>query len=206
MQTAPTHSIPSLVADSLIVDRQLPVFDVRIAEHTIVDAGVGATWEALCALDLLDVHTPLLDAAFWLRGMPARLRGRADAPPPQLILGEAADAMPGWLVLGTDPEHELALGAVGRFWTPTIAWHDVTPEEFAGFDEAGWGRIAVSFSLRTYGERRTLLTYECRTATHDRESRRAFARYWRIIRPFVGHIMRATLHTIAVAAREEASS
>ena len=68
------------------------------------------------------------------------------------------------------------------------------------FAEPGWGRIAVSFSLRAYGERRTLATYECRTAVPDAASRKAFLRYWTLIRPFVGHIMRATLHTLATDA------
>lgn len=204
MQLTATPPVPALVPESLIVDRELPRFDVRLAEHAIVDADIATTWQALLAFDLLQVHTPLLDAAFWLRGLPAKLGGRELPEPPRLVLGEAGGDMPGWLVLGSDPDHEFALGAVGRFWTPTTVWHDVTPEEFAGFDDPGWGRIAVSFSLRAYGEHRTLLTYECRTVTHDAESRRAFARYWRIIRPFVGHIMRATLRSVAVAAREEA--
>ena len=104
--------------------------------------------------------------------------------------------MPGWVSLGLVPRHEIALGAVGRFWTPSIEWHDVPAAAFPTFAEPGWGRIAVSFSLRDYGARRTLTTYECRTAVPDAESRKAFLRYWRLIRPFVGHIMRATLQTL----------
>jgi hypothetical protein len=194
MQTA--ARLERAPADALLVDRYLPSFDARIAEHRIVDADLAATWDALAHLDLMEVHTALLDAAFWARGLPAKLRGSAAPVPPAIVLGEPGDAMPGWLLLGIDAGHEIALGAVGRFWTPTIVWHDVEgPDDFAAFAEPGWGKIGVSFSLRPYGEHRTLLTYECRTETTDQSSRDAFARYWKIIRLFVGHIMRATLRT-----------
>jgi hypothetical protein len=187
--------------ESLLVDDHLPSFDVAIAEHRIVDVDPLTTWDSLVHLDLLQVHTPLLDAAFWLRGLPARWRRTAAPVPPAIVLGELGTEMPGWLRLGEHPGRELAIGAVGRFWTPTIEWRDVgTPDAFRAFDEPGWGKIAVSFSVRPYGARRTLLTYECRTGTTDARSRAAFARYWRLIRPFVGHIMRATLRTVAVRA------
>jgi hypothetical protein len=50
----------------------------------------------------------------------------------------------------------------------------------------------------------TLLSYECRTLTTDPESRRRFLRYWWVIRPFVGHIMRATVTTIKADAEAAA--
>ncbi len=68
--------------------------------------------------------------------------------------------------------------------------------EFPGFDEPGWGRMAANFSVLPYGERGCLLSYECRTGTTDTLSSTRFRRYWRLIRPFVGHIMRATLAQI----------
>jgi hypothetical protein len=57
-----------------------------------------------------------------------------------------------------------------------------------------------------YGERSTLLSYECRTVTTDPESRRRFLRYWWLIRPFVGHIMRATVNQIKDNAESSASA
>ncbi len=181
----------------LVIDAMLPEFDVTVAVHRIVDAPVGPTWDALCALDLVRVHSPLIDAAFWARGLPARLRGTPAVPPPPLVLGAAGEeTLPGWLQLGRTEGHEIALGAVGRFWTPAIEWRDVTREEFHSFADRGWGKIAVSFSVRPYGETRSLATYECRTATTDPASRRAFARYWALIHAFVAHLMRATLATL----------
>jgi len=178
----------------VIIDDVMPAYDVTIAEHEIVRAAPADTYAAAHALDFLEVHSPLLDAAMWARGMPDRVLRRASPPPPRLVLGEG-DPLPGWLLLGERPGEELAFGAVGRFWQPHIEWRDVTPDEFAAFAEPGWGKIAANLSVRAYGPA-SLLSYECRTATTDAEARRAFARYWKLIRPFVAHIMRATLHTI----------
>jgi hypothetical protein len=40
------------------------------------------------------------------------------------------------------------------------------------------------------------MSYEVRTASADPDSARRFARYWRVIQPFVGHIMRAALAAV----------
>ena len=64
------------------------------------------------------------------------------------------------------------------------------------FIVSGWGKIAANLAVTGYGEDATILTYECRTVTTDEESRRKFLRYWALVRPFVGHIFRATVRTI----------
>jgi hypothetical protein len=182
--------------DRLIIDTVMPSSDAAIAEHLVVHADPETTFRAARGLDFLTVRTPLLVAAMWVRGIPDRLRHHGPgAPPPRLVLGEGA-GLPGWLVLGEEPGREIAFGAVGKFWQPSIDWLDVPAEEFASFAEPGYGKIAANFSVRPYGEHATLLTYECRTTTTDPDSRRRFARYWRLVRPFVAHIMRATLRTI----------
>ena len=190
-------------AQPLIIDTVMPAFDVSLAEHSIVHASTDATYSAARELDFLTVHSPLVDAAMWIRGLPARLGGHAPASPPRLVIAEG-DPLPGWLLLGEAPGRELAFGAVGRFWQPNIEWRDVSKAEFADFSEPGWGKIAASFSVLPYGERNALLTYECRTATTDADSRRLFARYWRLMRPFIAHIFRATVRTIRENAEQTA--
>ncbi|MGY1711182.1 hypothetical protein ACI8AC_16910 [Geodermatophilus sp. SYSU D00758] len=211
MQTTPRPASPepataTPVAEPMLIDDALPRFDVTRAEHLVVDADVATTWDALLDTDLLDVHTPLLDAAFWVRGLPERLRGARGRPEPTSLRLGGDVAMEGWLALGRRERRELALGAIGRFWQPDITWRGAgSPEEFAAFDEPGWGRIAANFSLRPYGRGRTLLSYEARTAVPDAPSRRRFARYWRVVEPFVGHIMRAALRAVAEQARTRAA-
>lgn len=188
----------------MLLDRYLPSCTVTLAEHLVIPADVATTWRALGELDLLRVHTPLLDAAFFVRGLPQRVAGLFGCATPgevpsRLTLTGDDGGLEGWLRLGEIAEREITLGAVGRFWTPNIEWYDVTamtPDEFAAFAEPGWGRIAISLSLRPYGERHTLVSYEARTAVPDPVPARKFAWYWRIIRPFAAHIMRAVLATL----------
>jgi hypothetical protein len=180
-----------------ILDEVLPHYDVTVDETLVVDTDVPSTYRAAKELDFLSVRSPLVTASMWVRGLPAKVRGNAPTIPRQMRLSEEGLDLPGWTLLGERPDEEIAFGAVGRFWQRDITWHDVPREEFAEFMEPGWGKIAASFSVRPYGEWRTLLTYGCRTATTDAESRQKFGRYWMVIRPFVRHIMHATLHTIA---------
>jgi hypothetical protein len=179
---------------AMLLDELLPEYDVTEAAHVVVRASPEETFTAARDFDFLRVRTPLLVAAMWVRGLPARLAHRAEAVPPTLVLSE--ETMPGWVLLGERPGEEVAFGAVGVFWHPQIEWHSVARAEFAGFADPGFGKIACNFSVRPYGEQATLLSYECRTVTTDPESRRAFARYWRIVHPFVAYIMRATVATI----------
>jgi hypothetical protein len=190
-----------MVTKGLILDELMPRYDAAIVEHRIVDAEPKAVMEAARALDFMTVHTPLLDAAVWVRTLPARLRGRFVPAPPQVRLtGGAGGGMPGWVLLGERPGEEIAFGAVGVFWRGEIRWENVGPEEFATFTKPGYGTIACNFSVRPYGADRTVLSFDCRVATTDERSRRGFRRYWTVVRPFVGHIMRAALATIATNA------
>ena len=183
------------MTEAMLIESVMPDADALIAVHTIVAADPAATYQAARDLDFLTVRTPLLTAAMWLRGLPERLRGRASPAPPRWRLDDIG-ALPGWLLLGERPGAEIAFGAVGRFWQPVIDWLQVAPDDFAGFGAPGWGKIAANFSVTGYGEQHTLLSYQCRTVTTDPGSRRRFRRYWWLIRPFVGHIMRATVATI----------
>jgi len=194
-ESAENPHVTSFDADAFLIDSMMPTYDAVIAEHIVVPADPATTFAAIRALDLLTVHSPLLDLSMWLRGLPARVSGKAEPRLPKLVI-DTDMALPGWTFLGQRPDREIAFGAVGRFWQPTIEWRDVAATDFTGFDEPGWGKIAANFSMLPYGASATLLTYECRTVTTDPESRRRFLRYWHLIRPFVGHILRATLRQV----------
>lgn len=184
-----------------LIDTHLPAYDVVITERLVIGAGSDAVYRAARDLDFMTVQTPLLSMSFFVRGLPARLSGKSVPAPPQLRLASDTPGLPGWVYLGDRPGTEIVFGAVGRFWQPNIEWRDVDPADFAGFAEAGWGKIACQFLVADVGPGRSCLTYECRTATTDDRARRQMARYWWLIRPFVAHIMRATLRTVAAAAQ-----
>jgi hypothetical protein len=180
----------------MTIDEQMPAYDVAIAVHRVADADPETTFRAARDLDFLTVRTPLLSASMWLRGLPARLRRQPPPPLEELRLSGDGPGLPGWVNLGERSGSEVVFGAVGKFWQPTIEWRDVPQDRFASFAEPGYGKIACNFTVRPYGERRSLVSYECRVATTDARSRRSFQRYWRLIRPVVAHILRATLATI----------
>ena len=78
---------------------------------------------------------------------------------------------------------------IGKFMSPTqLELRRFDPPQFAGFDEPGYGKVATSFLVLPYGTGRSLLCTETRTATTA--SARQFRRYWVVIGPFAGYIMR----------------
>ena len=153
-----------------VIDRELEAFDVVIVESIVVDADVATTYEAARSLDFLRVRTPLLDAAFWVRGLPERFGRKQVKPPARLVLADG-DPLPGWLVLGEQRGTELAFGAVGKFWQGKIEWRDVPRDDFRDFAEAGFGKIAVHASRTRLRQRPD--TADLRVPDRDHERRRA---------------------------------
>ena len=71
----------------MLIDRALPRFDFTRVEHQVVEADPETTYAAVRRLDFLKVHSPLMDAAMWVRGVPdkvARATGRRTEPPQEL--------------------------------------------------------------------------------------------------------------------------
>lgn len=191
---------------ALLIDDVLPEFDATIVEHLVVDAQPEAVYAAVRSMDFLEISSPLMDAAMFVRALPDRIgrRMRGDEPSPAPPSATLADMFDGssesevfqdWVGLGEDPPREIVFGAAGKVWQPEIEWKPLSTAEFATFDEPGFAKIAAGFSLREYGENRTLLTYEARTSNTDDDSRRRFRRYWWIVHVFVGVVMRAALRT-----------
>jgi hypothetical protein len=190
-----SRAVPSPETVTLL-DAHLPAYDVVLTEHIVVDAEPAVVFDAARNFDFLTTDAPLVTALMALRTVPSRLRGRSVATPPALILAQHAGALPGWANLGEIPDREIVFGAVGTFWKPDIEWHDLPPDEFAAFVDPGWGKIACHLLVRPDGPGRSILSYECRTATTDPTSRAQMSRYWWLIRPFVAYILRAVVRTI----------
>ncbi|WP_354644779.1 hypothetical protein [Kitasatospora camelliae] len=195
---------------ALLLDRALPGFGFSRLEYVALAAAPPVAYEAARRLDLLTLDSPLLTVAMWARGLPDRLRGRPIPTPPSMRVadlfdraGNAWEDQP-WVALGESPGRELVFGAVGKPWQASIEWRRVEPEEFASFDEAGWAKMAAAFVVHPYGTRRSLLTYEARTACTDPESTARFGRYWTLVSAGVGVVLRGTLRAIRAAAEQPA--
>jgi hypothetical protein len=172
----------------MLLDDFLPVYDVTDVVATVVDADVDTTWDALMEVDLIEVgrRRPLVGALGALRMLPALvshlLHGEAPDPGPEKLRLRDTALVPedqgGWVLLGERPRDEIALGLVGKFWRPVIAFAKVSADDFRDFDEPGYAKTIYSLSVRAIDARRTLLSGAMRTATTDEHARRWFRRYW----------------------------
>ena len=103
-------------------------------------------------------------------------------------------------VVGVDPGHEIVVGSIGRFWEKDYGPHRFTAEQFKAFDEPGYAKLAMDFTVVPVGNDESMLRYEARTQPTDDEGRRRFQRYWRIIRPGVGLVMSRAVSRIRAEA------
>jgi hypothetical protein len=173
----------------MMLDEFLPIYDVSDSVATVVEADVQRTWDALMAVDLIDVgrRRPLTGALGALRAMPEVLSHLLHGEPPaampaSLTLRDTA-RMPmgegGWVLLGERPNDEIALGLVGKFWRPVISYAEISsPGQFRDFETPGYAKTIYSLSVRAVGIDRTLVAGVMRTATTSDDARRRFRRYW----------------------------
>ncbi|MFF7047182.1 hypothetical protein ACFY94_02230 [Streptomyces griseorubiginosus] len=192
--------------EPLLLDGVLPGFAFSRLESVALAAPPPVAYDAARGLDLLTIHSPLVNAAVWARGLPERLGHRPMPTPPSLRVadlfdtaGEAWEGQP-WVALGENPGRELVFGAVGKPWRASIEWQRVEPEHFPSFDEAGWAKMAAAFVVHPYGTRRSLLTYEARTVCTDPASTARFGRYWTLVSPGIGVVLRGALQAVRAAA------
>jgi hypothetical protein len=179
-----------------LLDAHLPTYDVVLTEHLVIEADTEVVFEAAKNFDFMTTKSLLVTALMTARSVPSRVLGRPVVTPTELMLARDSGALPGWLVLGEVPGREVAFGAVGKFWKADIEWRDLTAARFATFEEPGWGKIACHLLVRPDGPARSILSYECRTATTDPVSQAQMSRYWWLIRPFVAYVLRAVVRTI----------
>jgi hypothetical protein len=172
----------------MLLDEFLPVYDVSDAVATVVRADIPTTWDALLQVDLMEVgrRRPLVGMLGALRALPDVvshwLHGESTpTAPPRLRLRDMPSipaASGGWVLLGERPLDEIALGLVGKFWRPVIAFADVPAARFRDFSEPGYAKTIYSLSVQRIDEKTTLLAGAMRTATTDEQARLWFRRYW----------------------------
>lgn len=174
-----------------LLERFLPTYGAAIVRETVVQAPPEVTYAAITQANLMD---PVVRGLFSLREGPARVlaRFRSASRPPlprSLTMNDLLRPETGMVVLAEEPEVETLVGSVGRFWERDYGWRRVSPEEFTGFDEPGYAKLAIDLWVQPAGDGGSRLRYEARTATTDEAARRRFRWYWRLIRPGVGLVM-----------------
>ena len=184
----------------MLIDDFMP--EPQFAErHAVrVAAPPERAWEAVRALDLRD--SLVVRTLFALRSVPALFTGHRPRGRP---LGRTMDALLecGFVLLAERPPREIVLGLTGKFWTPTGGISRVEADEFRDFARPGLALAAWNFTvLPTYEG--SLVATETRVRCTDGAARRAFTRYWRVIRPFSGLVRNEALRAIRRAAERPA--
>ncbi len=192
----------------MLIDELLPRFDRSKVETTIVEAEPARVYAAVLEADLMQAYkgSPSMRALFAARDAPAavaRLIRRESAPPePEALRLDALEEEGEWVKLGEDFGKEFVFGAIGRFWGRDISWETIRAEDFKDYDRPGFGKVGANFSVRSYGIGRTLLTYEARTAGTYPPATRGIKRYWVVVGPGIGIVLRGTIRYIKSLAEQ----
>jgi len=167
---------------SSILERVMPEFQFSERHRTWVDASPEAALAAVKQVSLGDM--PLARLLMRIRGMRARDRGP--------LLGQFLAG--GFVGLGETPGQEVVAGTIAQMWkrsgghVPKLA----NAAEFAAFNQPGYAKAVMSFWAHDVNGRGELVT-ETRVFATDAAARRAFSRYWLVIRPGSGIIRRVWL-------------
>jgi hypothetical protein len=175
----------------VLIDEFLPDYDVVEHHEVDVDAPVDQAYQAVKELDL--ARSPIVLALLFARGLPHLFTG-AVKPKRQLRLDEIVES--GFVVLGEEPDRELVLGIVGKFWQLSSGVHRMEPGEFADFDAPGFAKAAWNFVVSARPGGGSRVETETRVACTDDDARSRFSRYWWLIGPFSALIRRIMLREI----------
>jgi hypothetical protein len=183
----------------MLIDDQLPRWDVAEHHETRVAAPPVRTWAAIREADL--AASVIVKALLLLRSLPALVTGRTPLRGPAVlrlddVLGH------GFRLLAEAPGREVVIGVTGSFWRPTGNIAPTDPARFREPPPAGMARAAWNFVVAE-ADGGSLLTTETRVLCADEASRRSFRRYWRLVGPLSGlirHRMLASIRRVAEAA------
>src|SRR5690606_26939726 len=175
------------------LDRHLP--NPRLVETDSVEIGAPPA-EIYAHLRSLPLErSAVARFLFWLRALPERVAGRAkDAP--ALRLGDFPAQARGFVALADRPGEAFAVGAVGRFWEPSIPFEEIDAETFAEIDRPGLAKVAWELRAEPLGDRCSTLTLELRLTATDDDTWRRVRRYYRLIAPFSQFLRRQLLSMV----------
>lgn len=184
----------------MLLDSIMPEYEFGSRHRIVVGAPPGRVLKA--AEQATPGEMPFVRLLFAVKSLPATLARRRGLPTGRAspLLGQMLNS--GFVPLAREPGLKVVAGVVAAPWKiggSPVPISDV--EEFVAFDEPGYMKGAMNFSVES-SEGVALLRSETRVLTTDPASQRAFGRYWRIIRPWSGLIRRSWLR----AARCKAES
>lgn len=201
MSPAVLESEASTEHDVTLLDRLLPHYDATRVERRVIRGSPTALYDAVLHVDFLDAvrRHPAVRILFSMRSFFERIvswilrRPLVEPPAPAAMRLADMTTYGEWTCLAEESPHEFVFGAIGRFWAGETRWLTLPASEFAVFHEPGYARIACTLRVTPLANGACEVHYEARTHATDPASRRAFLRYWRVVSPFVGIVMRSLL-------------
>jgi hypothetical protein len=168
----------------ILLDEIMPAYDRRELHSRATAAPATALWEAIHELRARELRA--MRALMGLRTL-----GRGSGDGDRTVL-EGFRRM-GFRKIAEQPDRELVVAGIGRFWTLSGGLQRVeSPEHFTRFEEPNYAKVAFNFRLED-GE----ISTETRIAGTDAHARRLFGFYWLAVRPGSGLIRHEWLRAIA---------
>jgi hypothetical protein len=167
----------------MLIDKFMPEYDVTEQHAILIDAPVSTVYAALRTTDF--GRPFLVKAMLALRAWPSALihpKGLGKSNRHKKIKFDTF-LQNGFAVLSEEPEREIVLGLVGRFWTSTGCLEETDAARFTTEYRPGLSKSAWNFAFEHSG-RTTVVTTETRVQCTDHSSRRKFRNYWFFVRPF----------------------
>ena len=191
--------VPAHARGDTLLDRFMPACEVRERHEIRVAAAADVTYGAALALDL---HRSRLVSAIF-RGRELLMGVDPSAPALAGSLLAETQAL-GWRVLAEKPGREIVVGAVTRPWEPDVRFRGLAPEEFVGFNEPGYVKIAWTLAAEPLGPSQSRAVTETRVVATDADARARFRRYWAVMSPGILLIRKLALRRLKTDAERAA--
>lgn len=164
--------------DDALLERLMPVYDVREKHQTHVNAPAATTMAAAQQVRFDD--SPFIAAIFRAREM--ILQAKAERSQQSVAFVEFAKSI-GWRVVAQRPGREIVLGAVTQPWMPDVAFRGIEPAKFAAFREPDYVKIVWTLRADPLGPSASTFSTETRAVATDAAARDKFRRYWAAYSP-----------------------
>ncbi|MGH9857081.1 MAG: hypothetical protein ACRD4B_04465, partial [Acidobacteriota bacterium] len=171
----------------MLLNTFLPNYLIREIHHFAVRAEPVETYRTICGFDMASVP--------WIRAL-FQLRTILDSEPITQLTLRDAYTKGRFVRLSEVPDEELVVGATGKIWRPSIQFKQVQPEDFANFNQAGYGKVAWSMRCEMRKGGGTLVTFEIRIGATDAYSTAKMKSYFSLIGPFSRAIRRSVFKEI----------
>jgi hypothetical protein len=182
-----------------LLDTFMPVYDIAERHHVRVAAPAALTLDVAGELDLQ--ASAIVRAIIRAREIVLGARP-GERPRPRGLLAEMKAL--GWGVLANVPGREVVVGAVTRPWEPDVIFQAVSSDDFAGFREPGYVKIAWTIRADQISATESVFRTETRALATDAHARTKFRRYWSFFSPGIRLIRWAVLAPVKREAERRA--